>query len=184
MAIPAIQGKENPEGKGVDIIARSGDDAGMTYPGGKAAAGVYQRIINLMPPHSLYIEPFLGGGAIMKLKKAAPRSIGIEMDPLAAGLLRGALTRPDLTILTCDGLAWLQEHGSRLPADALVYCDPPYLLETRKGGPLYRYEFTTTQHQELLVLLRQLPCRSCSRGTGRPCTLRGCEGGRRYTLAS
>jgi len=39
-----------------------------------------------------------------------------------------------------------------------VYCDPPYLLETRKSGPLYRYECTTAQHQKLLIILRQLPC--------------------------
>lgn len=146
-------------GLGVDTIAIYGDIAGMTYPGGKAAAGVYQRIINLMPPHSLYIEPFLGGGAIMTLKKPADLSIGIESDPLAAGLLWGSLTpRPDLTIITGDGLAWLYEHVHRLPADALVYCDPPYLLETRKSGPLYRYEFTTAQHKTLLTLIRQLPC--------------------------
>lgn len=142
----------------VDSIVKYGDTAGMAFPGGKAGAGTYQKIINLMPPHSLYIEPFLGGGAIMRLKKPAARNIGIEIDPLAAGLLRGSLTRRDLTIITGDGLAWLQEHGPRLPADALVYCDPPYLLETRKSGPLYRYEFTTAQHETLLALLRQLPC--------------------------
>jgi DNA adenine methylase len=34
----------------------------MGYPGGKSGAGVYQTIINLMPPHTVYIEPFLGGG--------------------------------------------------------------------------------------------------------------------------
>ena len=41
----------------------------MGYPGGKAGAGVYQTIINLMPPHDVYIEPFLGGGAVMRLKR-------------------------------------------------------------------------------------------------------------------
>jgi hypothetical protein len=34
----------------------------MTYPGGKGGAGVYQMIINQIPPHRVYIEPFLGGG--------------------------------------------------------------------------------------------------------------------------
>lgn len=34
----------------------------MTYKGGKAGAGVYQQIINQIPPHDVYIEPFLGGG--------------------------------------------------------------------------------------------------------------------------
>jgi hypothetical protein len=130
----------------------------MAYPGGKAGAGTYQKIINLMPPHSLYVEPFLGGGAIMQLKKPALRSIGIELDPLVAGLLGGLLNRPDLTILTGDGLAWLREHGQSLPIDALVYCDPPYLLETRRSGRLYRYEMTTARHQQLLATLTRLPC--------------------------
>lgn len=33
----------------------------MTYPGGKAGGGVYQTIINHIPPHEVYIEPFAGG---------------------------------------------------------------------------------------------------------------------------
>ncbi|MCZ4283118.1 hypothetical protein O4H49_20200 [Kiloniella laminariae] len=31
----------------------------MSYPGGKGGAGVYQKIINIMPPHKTYIEGFL-----------------------------------------------------------------------------------------------------------------------------
>ena len=33
-----------------------------------------------MPPHDVYIEPFLGGGAIMKRKPPALRNIGIDLD--------------------------------------------------------------------------------------------------------
>jgi DNA adenine methylase len=36
----------------------------MPYPGGKGGAGVYQTIINGMPRHEVYVEPFLGGGAV------------------------------------------------------------------------------------------------------------------------
>jgi len=43
----------------------------MPYPGGKSGAGVYQTIINRMPPHRVYIEPFLGGAAIMRLDSAS-----------------------------------------------------------------------------------------------------------------
>jgi site-specific DNA-adenine methylase len=32
----------------------------MKYAGGKG--GIYQKYINLMPPHEVYIEAFLGGG--------------------------------------------------------------------------------------------------------------------------
>jgi hypothetical protein len=53
----------------------------VSYPGGKSGAGVYQTIINLMPPHRVYIEPFLGGGAIMRLKRPAALNIGIDLDP-------------------------------------------------------------------------------------------------------
>ncbi len=51
----------------------------MNYPGGKG--GTYQKYINLMPPHEVYIESHLGGGAIMRYKKRAKRNIGIEIDP-------------------------------------------------------------------------------------------------------
>ena len=55
----------------------------MAYPGGKNGSGVYQTIINLMPPHEVYIEPFLGAGAVMRLKRPAARNIGIDLDPEA-----------------------------------------------------------------------------------------------------
>lgn len=32
----------------------------MSYPGSKAQAGVWQRIIGQMPEHSVYVEPFFG----------------------------------------------------------------------------------------------------------------------------
>jgi DNA adenine methylase len=51
----------------------------MNYPGGKG--GVYQKLINIMPPHEVYIETHLGGGAIMRNKRPAKINIGIEIDP-------------------------------------------------------------------------------------------------------
>ena len=68
----------------------------MAYPGGKAGDGVYQRLISLMPPHEVYIEPFLGGGAIMRHKRPALLNIGIDLDPqgyqYVAGLPNSANT--------------------------------------------------------------------------------------------
>jgi DNA adenine methylase len=55
----------------------------MTYPGGKNGAGVYHAIINQMPKHRVYIEPFLGGGAILRHKKPAELSIGVEPNKTA-----------------------------------------------------------------------------------------------------
>lgn len=68
----------------------------MPYPGGKNGSGVYQRLINLMPPHSTYIEPFLGSGAVMRLKLPAQVNIGRDLDPKASGLEMGRhVTRAD-----------------------------------------------------------------------------------------
>jgi|GEM_PF-3694982 len=53
---------------------------GMEYPGGKNAPGVYHRIINLMPPHETYIEPFAGSFAIGRLKRPASLNIAIDLD--------------------------------------------------------------------------------------------------------
>jgi site-specific DNA-adenine methylase len=127
--------------------------AGMGYPGGKAAAGVYQKIINLMPPHSLYVEPFLGGGAIMQRKRSAPRSIGLDLDP---HVIAAWEPLPHVAVQLGDALDFLSTF--QFPHDALIYCDPPYLLETRRSGPLYRCEITTAQHEHLLALITRLPC--------------------------
>ena len=75
----------------LDILAGIGDAAGMTYPGGKNGAGVYQQIINRMPPHHTYIEAFVGGGAVMRLKKPARINIGVDLDPEPLKLLASLL---------------------------------------------------------------------------------------------
>ena len=48
----------------------------MGYFGSKATSGLCQALIALMPPHSVYIESHLGGGALMKRKPTGVRSIG------------------------------------------------------------------------------------------------------------
>jgi len=50
----------------------------MAYSGGKGNS--YHKIINRMPPHRVYIEPFLGGGAVMRKKRPASVNIGLELD--------------------------------------------------------------------------------------------------------
>ena len=51
--------------------------------GSKAVPGLCEALISLMPPHSLYLETHLGGGALMKRKPPAERSIGIDLDERA-----------------------------------------------------------------------------------------------------
>lgn len=161
----------------------------MGYPGGKSAPGVYHRLINLMPPHGVYCEPFLGGGAVMRLKRPADYNIGVDLDaeviaqwrshagksavadrsgksdtrrraakttPLA-GNGGSAVEGSRFRFLRGDALTFLASYPFQ--ATDLVYCDPPYLRETRSGGRLYRHEMTDEQHQELLATILELPCR-------------------------
>ncbi|HXJ73601.1 MAG TPA: hypothetical protein VNM37_12130, partial [Candidatus Dormibacteraeota bacterium] len=67
----------------------------MSYPGGKNGAGVYQRIISMMPPHQVYIEPFLGGGAIARLKRPAPVNIAMDLYAPAVENFRKLLASSD-----------------------------------------------------------------------------------------
>ena len=48
------------------------------YPGGKGS--VYQKIINLIPPHRVYIETHLGAGAVMANKRPARLNVGIDLN--------------------------------------------------------------------------------------------------------
>lgn len=130
----------------------------MSYAGGKAGAGVYHKIINLMPPHHTYIEPFLGGGAILRLKRPAEKNIGLDLDLQVISAFKARPAAQDLTIVHGDGIRFLEEQGRWCEKDTLAYMDPPYLLETRRSGPMYRYEMTTDQHNRLLWVARGLRC--------------------------
>lgn len=129
----------------------------MSYPGGKAGAGVYQRIICEMPPHDVYIEAFAGGGAILRLKRPAAASIAIDADASACAALR-AQAPPGCTVVCTDATRWLREHQWR--PGTLVYLDPPYLSSTlsRPGRAYYRCAFSTPeQHANLLDVITSLP---------------------------
>lgn len=131
-----------------------------SYPGGKAGDGVYQKIINLMPPHRVYVEPFLGGGAIMRLKKPAARSTGIDADGDVVRMWQGVIIPPNLTVLQGDSFEWLADGGNVVDGDStMIYCDPPYLLFTRlQHRSIYRCELSDADHVRLLSILRGLPC--------------------------
>jgi site-specific DNA-adenine methylase len=83
----------------------------MTYPGGKGGSGVWQRIINQMPPHKTYVEAFLGGGSVLLAKRPAVASIGIDADAAVIEAWRSSpATTPNMTLVHGDGIAYLDAN--------------------------------------------------------------------------
>ena len=123
------------------------------YFGSKATSGLCQAIIALMPPHDTYIESHLGGGTIMQRKPPALRNIGIDRDQRALEKFR--CPYPVERVHGCAH-RFLAKYGYR--GRELVYCDPPYLKETRTSGRCYRFDYEEQDHLELLGLLKKLPC--------------------------
>lgn len=126
----------------------------MQYIGGKGQT--FQKLINLIPPHDVYIETHLGGGSVIRNKEPAKRNIGIEIDPKVIELWSGEEKR-GLEIIQTDAASYLRNYQFR--GNEMVYCDPPYLRETRRRKrKFYRFEYTVGQHVELLELIKTLPC--------------------------
>jgi DNA adenine methylase len=129
----------------------------MRYAGGKNAAGTWQRILNQIPPHATYIEPFCGSAAVLRKKRPAERSIAIDLDPRALAVLAGESSLPPNTLLLEEcGIEFLETFA--FTGDEFVYCDPPYLPETRVKRRLYDHEMSREQHERLLGVLLRLPC--------------------------
>lgn len=139
----------------------------MTYPGGKNGAGAYQRIINHMPPHSTYIEAFLGSGAVLRNKRPADRNIGMDRRSKAIDLCMELAvgSTSHLSLYEDDALEMLPVVETLLDntrlidrPDTLIYADPPYVMGTRKGGDLYEFEMTDADHIRLLDILTAARC--------------------------
>jgi hypothetical protein len=129
----------------------------MRYPGGKNSAGVFQRLINQIPPHDLYVEAFIGSGAVYRHKRRVS-SIVIDADPAVAGYWRSVENEfPGLRVVQGDAISFLADFP--FTERAFVYCDPPYLRSTRRSRKrIYRHEFSDEEHVRLLELLKRLPC--------------------------
>lgn len=126
------------------------------YPGGKEGAGVYQTIINQIPPHETYIEGFAGGAAILRYKRPAQASIAIDADAAVTEQL-SSLDMPGLNVVHGSALDFLGAYP--WTGREFVYLDPPYLMSTRMSGRvIYNHEMhTDAEHLNLLSLIRTIP---------------------------
>ena len=160
------------------------DAKSRNYTGGKFGSGTYQTIINQIPPHEIYIEPYLGTGGIMRRIKPARRRIGVDSDQFVlwehwtCGVSLGGsycgVESDFIELHHADAVPWLSwffqldaseadpadRYGVAAWSDVFVYLDPPYVRSTRADPErdYYRFEMTDDDHAELLMLALQLPC--------------------------
>ena len=128
----------------------------MTYPGGKAGDGVFQAIINQLPPHRVYVEPFAGHGGVLRNKRQAERTIALDLSDEVAGFWRGWA---GVEFHQRCALQWLAENADAIGRDWLLYLDPPYLLSSRRAQrAIYDHELGDLDHAVLLSLLKPLKC--------------------------
>jgi site-specific DNA-adenine methylase len=138
-----------------------------SYNGGKESDGTFQKIINIMPPHNIYIEGFLGNGAIFRKKKQAPMgSILIDLDAAVISewqYINQFRNDRLIELINTDAISWLENFKvtARLlfnsDVKVLIYLDPPYLKETRKSDrDLYKHELSLPDHIRLLEVARSI----------------------------
>lgn len=123
------------------------------YPGGKNAPGTYQQIINLIPPHDVFVEPFVGSGAVFINKRPADINVVNDINPrIAAEWEHYQLTDGKL-IVHCDDAIEVCNKYQALRR-SFVYLDPPYLYSTRRGGQrkIYLFEAGDEEYHEKLIL--------------------------------
>lgn len=131
----------------------------QSYNGGKESDGTYQKIINRIPYHDIYVEAFLGNGAIFRKKKLAQYSICIDMDASVINAWKQNNV-PGTHFINSDAISWLENF--RVSADifrqmgirVFIYLDPPYPKFVRKNQKnLYRNEMTDKDHTRLLKVI-------------------------------
>jgi DNA adenine methylase len=136
----------------------------MRYHGGKNQSGTFQRIINIIPVHDIYIELFAGSAAIYNNIDGCSLSILIDINPKTCENLRNNAL-PGAIIKNIDALQFLQCSVDLInflhdtTRGVFIYCDPPYPFSVRRStADIYKFEMRDPQHVTLLKLLQRLNC--------------------------
>lgn len=115
---------------------------GGSYPGGKSGAGIFQRLINLIPRHRILISAFAGHCGIVRNIRPAEHTVVIDPDPDVCQWWSDWRRSPEgraLEIHNCDSIEWLRfqfgltEYSNAPGRDA---AEPLITVETLCKGHL------------------------------------------------
>jgi len=108
------------------------------YRGNKAVSGLFQFIINRIPPCNTFIEAFAGSGTITQKLLNQEHTVKNDFTVLTVlndcdGSICNALRlrMPVNTVITNYTAAQLLLNLLPGTTDTFVYCDPPYKFSTR-----------------------------------------------------
>lgn len=115
----------------------------------------------------------------MRNKRPSSVSIGIDAD--ASVIERWQRDFPGRChLIHGDAITYLAEYS--FTGQELVYADPPYLPQTRRNPHIYRHEYSEQDHERLLTVLADLPCRVMLSGYDNPMYRERLVGWRRVTF--
>lgn len=130
------------------------------YTGHKKVNGLFQKIINQVPKHDMYVELFAGSAAICSLFSVPADTIVLnDINPEVHNLLCEKYRDENVFIRNRDALEFLQKMRHVWKQDVFVFLDPPYHHDTRPlATELYKHEMTHQQHVKFLVAASLMKC--------------------------
>ena len=125
------------------------------------------RIISLLPPHGVFVEPFAGTSPLSAVKLPARRTIVIDCNPVVVAELEG-LTSDWAEVTLGDGVVFMEtlgddggavecEKAEPLTARILVVCRPPAIrvrTHLAKAKPFW----SEAEHRRFLRVANRLKC--------------------------
>lgn len=144
--------------RSIDAPGRDASDG--SYPGGKSGAGIFQRLINLIPPHRILISAFAGHCGIVRNIRPAEHTIVIDKDPDVCQWWNDWCRSPKgraLEVRNECSITYLMMLACKKPSDTFIFADPPYVLSKRAHGKQYAHEMTDEQHALLVAVLARIP---------------------------
>lgn len=121
------------------------------FRGNKGVNGLYQWIINEIPPHKTYIEMFAGSGAIFRHKKKAYVTYIVDCNRSVIDAWHPY--KADDLFLVHDNALNMISSVPDLFVPVFIYLDPPYYYPSRRSvKAIYDCELTEQDHEKLLTM--------------------------------
>jgi len=128
------------------------------YRGNKAFPKAYQEIVNLIPPHKIYVEPYCGSAGIYRHKKTTLKSFLNDLDPTVASVWNdNVMAHTVVTNLEAKESIQLVLDNCLQGVRKFFYLDPPYPKSSRRSSKdIYNFEMSDNDHIQLLKYLLQI----------------------------